>query len=254
MNFLIHTDLGHDPDDAVAISYLIEHKCYPTSICVTPGYGQQEDILSGLLTMYGNTIWPSCYYPKPIKREKEKAYNPAKHSILIEANRFCQVYSPYDGPLLFDKALILGPAVGLGKRLHCDEMFFQGGYSPNTKPPLEKFAGMEAMQSYNPTGSKIDFNLLLESPNIKKKYYIGKNVCHGFTKQDLIKIWTPSNSSFQKFFKQLDDNKAMHDVLAAMMFLDKSLGIWEQAKPKWVGHKLTTEPTTEEIYTLIGIK
>jgi DNA-binding IclR family transcriptional regulator len=86
------------------------------------------------------------------------------------------------------------------------------------------------------------------------------NILEEFQKIDLItieklsKIWKPENSLVLQFWNQLDKSKAMHDVLAAILFTDKNLGIWEQAKPMWVGNKMTTIPTTEEIYTLIGVK
>lgn len=252
MTFLLHTDLGHDPDDAVALSYLIEHGYCPNHIGITPGFGQQEDILSGIITAYGNTIYPNCYYSKPVSREKEKAYNFGKHKMLEKANRFSQVFVPYSSPIIVDKALIVGPALCLGDLLECDEMFFQGGYSPNSLKPLEKFLGLKAVPSYNPNGAKSDFNKLVESKKIKTKYFIGKNVCHGFKKKVL--GWAPKNELLNSFFNELDDEKAMHDVLAAMLFIDKDKGIWEQAKPTWIDGKLTTEPTDEEIYTLIGVK
>ena len=132
-------------------------------------------------------------------------------------------------------------------------MFFQGGYSPNSIEPLEKFKGMEAVPSFNPNGAKKDFNKLLESDKIVNKYYIGKNVCHGFTKEKLTQIWEPKQPRIKAFWDKLSPTKAMHDVLAAMMLQNKDLGIWEQAKPYWTGGKLTTVPTDEQIFTLIGL-
>ena len=82
---------------------------------------------------------------------------------------------------------------------------------------------------------------------------MGKNVCHGFTKQHLSRIWTPQNQVVKKFWDQLSIHKKMHDVLAAILFTNPELGVWEQAKPVRIQGKMTTEPTDQQIYTLIGL-
>ena len=253
MTFLLHTDLGHDPDDAIAIAYLIEHSVYPRIVGITPGYGQQADILNGILSCYSD-IRPVCYHSKSITREKELAYNPAKHNLFIKAAKYSNSFCPYSSNIAVDKALIIGPPLSLGNILECEEMYFQGGYSPNSINPLEKFNGVTEIQSFNPSGARKDFKKLLESKKIKKKYYIGKNVCHGFTKDHLKTYWEPKHSKVKEFWDLLEGSKAMHDVLAAMISIDKDIGIWEQAKPVFNGLKMSTQPTDEEIYTLIGVK
>jgi hypothetical protein len=152
-----------------------------------------------------------------------------------------------------DKALIIGPAKNIGDILRCEELYFQGGYSPNSIVPLPKFDGMNNVPSFNPNGAPKYFEALLTTNDIRQRYYIGKNVCHGFTKGDLRKMWEPKNKLVLKFWNELSESKAMHDVLAAMMFINKDMGIWERAKPIKTKNGYTTEPTTEEIYTLIGV-
>lgn len=251
--FLVHTDLGHDPDDAIAIRFLLESGYIPDIIGLTPGYSDQINIIYGLYKDYYPSLEPREIYvsTKP-KLENELKYNCGKHKIF---NNNFGYTANIISPMIVDKALIIGPAKNLGDNLECKEMFFQGGYSPNSIKPLEKFSGISEVQSFNPSGAREDFKKLLCSTKIETKYYIGKNVCHGFTKEKLKKNWEPlENTTCKKFWDQLDDSKAMHDVLAAILSVNKELGVWEQAKPVFNGLKMTTEPTSEQIYTLIGLK
>lgn len=259
-NFLLHTDFGHDPDDAIALAYLIEHNHIPSTINIVPGFWKQEQILSGFMDLYISYVFNNINYCKPaqtINQNKEKKYDVGKHKIFINGSKriffpYDKKYSMSDSDFVFNKALVIGPPKGLANNLECEELFFQGGYSPNSIDQLDKFKGEQAIQSFNPNGAKEDFNYLIETNKIKRKYFIGKNVCHGFTKSNM--SWSPKNPIVAKFWNELSDNKAMHDVLAAMLFINKDLGIWEQAKPYWLGNKLTTVPTTENIFTLIGVK
>jgi hypothetical protein len=240
----LHTDFGHDPDDAIALSFLIEHGVMPEIISITPGYAEQEYALVGFLESYVET----CRLEK-VDRVSNKTLDIGKYKIFCGGVK--RVFFNVEEHTV-DKALIIGPAKNLGGKIRCEEMFFQGGYSPNSLEPLEKFKGMDAVESFNPSGAKDDFNALLASADIQCKYYIGKNICHGFTKDKLRRIWQPKNPLVLKFWNLLEEKKAMHDVLAAMIFVNKDLGIWEQAKPTWIGNKMTTTPTTEQIYTLVG--
>lgn len=246
---LVMTDLGHDPDDAIAIAYLIEHDVMPDSIILSPGFPAQVEIAHGLCKAYD-------WYPTLVTAQDKQGdgnYHPGKHKIFMgESRRSMSLTHPALNTFIEDRALIIGPAKNLGGKLKCVQMTFQGGYSPNSLVPLEKFKGVQAVQSFNPCGSKNNFNMLLESPDIEYKMYVGKNVCHGYTKADLAKTWVPQNPLVKKFWHELSDTKAMHDVLAAQCMMHPFSYIWERAKPVWHGNKLSTEPTSERIWSLIG--
>lgn len=253
INFFIHTDFGHDPDDAIALAYLIEHGKIPDAIGVTPGHLQQLESLEGFLESYKlNT---------PIFRSREPEWNnnftTGKHKIFNQNTLpVATTYNEID-KVQVKEALIIGPPKNLGPVLQCDSLYFQGGYSPNSIKPLDKFKGLQAVPSFNPGGSKNDFNQILDNQNIYAKRFIGKNVCHGFTKADLIDKfnWEPKNKVVKKFWDKLEPTKAMHDVLAAIMLMRSDLGVWNQEKPCWYdSNKLTTVPTEENIYTLIGLR
>ena len=256
---LLHTDLGHDPDDAIAIALLCEYGYIPDELVLHPGYHDQISIASRIYNQYSLLGHP------PISCTKldcdDSKYNAGKHSVFLTKLTHRFVRYPMPDNFVVNRALVIGPPLGLGD-IECDQLFMQGGYSPNSVIQLEKFIGMKAVPSYNPNGAKKDFNKIIESKKIKEKNFIGKNVCHGFTKEKLRSIWQPQiNHSFypvtslvKTFWDKLDDSKAMHDVLAAILFIDKEKGIWEKTKPTWIDGKLTTEPTDEEIYTLIGLR
>jgi len=250
--FLVHTDFGHDPDDAIAIAYLIEHCLIPNIIGITPGHFQQEVAMTGFLNCYDETnYFADIELYKSSSVEYNPSFNIGKHYIFNSGSKYV-FFPPND--MKVDKALIIGPAKNIGDKLECEELYFQGGYSPNSRHKLAKFNNLVDVQSFNPGGAKEDFIKLVNSDKIAKKYFVGKNVCHGFTKADLKKIWEPKNPIVKQFFDQLQDTKAMHDVLAAILFRDKNLGIWEQEKPVMTSKgKCTTVPTTEEIWTLVGL-
>lgn len=246
---LLMTDIGHDPDDVIALSYLIEHNVIPDVIIISPGFPSQVQIVSGILTTYGKTTTIVTS-----KECEDGNYNPGKHKLLMtDAFPHFPITHPKLQFFVDDRALIIGPATNLGGKLRCNLMVFQGGYSPNSVNPLDKFKNKNAVPSFNPNGSRDDFNLLLKSEEIKVKKYVGKNVCHGYTKKTLSTQWQPRNKKIKAFWDQLKDNKAMHDVLAAQCLLDHSNFIWEKAKPIWYNGKLSTQPTSENIFTLIGM-
>lgn len=252
MKFHLHTDIGHDPDDVVALCYLIENGYIPTSVSISPGYVQQMGIVQGIFKDYGLSP-PTFYRSKSNPDSSKYVYGP--HSkltkLLTIAGTFCRKLE--DCVIECDSALIIGPAINLGGRLVADRMVFQGGYSPNSINPLEKFKGQMSVQSFNPSGAKKDFASLRDSKDIRRKYYVGKNVCHGFTKADL-GDWSPGPIILEQFYDDLPTAKAMHDLLAAKMLIDPQMGIWEKAKPVFRdGLKMSTEHTDENIYTLIGL-
>lgn len=241
---LVHTDFGHDPDDVIALAYLIERGVYPSVVGITPGHDDQIRAVCGFLKEYDH--YPLLYTTSPPKKE----YVAGKHSMFFGPSHEFHIW---DSPLNrhYTNAIVIGPAKGLSE-LSCDNLFFQGGYSPNSVKPLEKFKGRNSLPSFNPNGARGDFKAICLSQTVKVKRFIGKNVCHGFTKEDLIKHWSPQNKKVKQFFDLLPLDKVMHDVLVSMIFVNPEIAIWEQARPTWNKCEYSTEPTTEEIYSLIG--
>jgi len=246
VTLLLHTDVGHDPDDAVALSYLLERGYCPDYITISPGFQEQADIVWSILGEYGKREHCQIF----IHGTEKTNHEPGKHKIFMcgfsSSERFWNSFCVKD-------AIVIGPPKGLGDRLRCNRIFFQGGYSQNSVNPLPKFLGVPAVQSFNPSGARDDFKKLLASDSVKEKRYIGKNVCHGFTKADLVKIWSPKNKRVKSFFDKLEPKKAMHDVLACMIYTGEINPIWEQATPVFNELLMSTTPTSDNIYSLIGI-
>lgn len=250
MTLLLHTDIGHDPDDIIALSYLIGRGDYvPSIVSINPGFREQALIVDSIYREFGlnrPTIYTSSYPTKIYKRTSKL------EQILSYGRDDSFELSPNE-PIECSTALVIGPPKGL--RVKCHRMIFQGGYSPNSTSPLEKFKGRSAVQSFNPSGAKADFVNLRDSNLITKKYYVGKNVCHGFKKKNVQK---KLHNFFPKriaaYFDQLSEDKAMHDLLAAMMMIYPDRGVWEQAMPVFDGLLMSTTPTDKQIYSLIGLQ
>lgn len=241
----LHTDIGHDPDDAVALAYLLEKGYVPDYISITPGYIEQSSIVHRIMGEYG--VQERATYFKV--SEPTKQYDPGKHKLLLASPFYLEPIVSIPST----DAIVIGPPKSLGEKLKTKKLWFQGGYSPNSIKPLEKFVGRDSVQSFNPSGAREDFKKIVDS-DIQEKRFIGKNVCHGFTKADMIRVWKPKSKIMQMFLDKLDDSKAMHDVLACMIFTGDIEPVWEQAKPQFRGLELTTVPTGEACYSLIGIK
>lgn len=245
---MLITDFGHDPDDAIALSYLIEHRVVPEVIIVTPGFDHQVKCLNGFLKLY-NLNSQIAIFTAMVKSDD---HNCGPHSLFYDSTNYKNVYSLLDKKnLSFKNGLCLGPPKNCKERVYCEEIVIQGGYSPNSIKPLEKFAGMTSCQSFNPNGAPKDFEWLLEQ-TVGNRYVVGKNVCHGYTLSDV--GWRPQERLVSKFYGQLNPHKKMHDVLAAKIYMNKDIGFWEQAKPLRVNGQYTTIQTTEKIFSLIGLK
>jgi hypothetical protein len=243
MTLLLHTDIGHDPDDVIALAYLVENGYTPDIITVTPGFPEQCSIVRGVLEDY------DISYPDVMAvSSPTKTYEAGKHKIFISGDH---KYAPME-KIEMDSCVVIGPPKNIGE-MRTTRLVFQGGYSPNSINPLPKFQGIPAVQSFNPSGAREDFKKLVDSENIKLKRFVGKNVCHGFTKNHMIGLWRPSGRLTSRFFDQLSNDKAMHDVLACMIYTGLIDGIWERSKPVFHGLKSSTVPTEEACYSLIGI-
>jgi hypothetical protein len=240
----LHTDIGHDPDDIIALSYLIGRGLeILQTVSVSPGYIEQVRIVDAIFKIYGS-IRPQIFVSEIPKKEFTGS-NKLNEIISLSTNDSFELIPEV---VECDRALVIGPAKNLN--LECREMFFQGGYSPNSVLPLEKFVGQTCIPSFNPNGARKEFIALRDSDKIGIKYYVGKNVCHGFKKGSL-KLRLPK--PIQSYYDHLSQDKKMHDVLAAMLFVNKTKGIWSQEYPEFVGNRMTTFPDkNREIYTLIG--
>jgi hypothetical protein len=109
--------------------------------------------------------------------------------------------------------------------------------------------------SFNPNGARKEFVFLRDCDQINRRYYVGKNVCHGYKKSAV-----PANVTkgfplgIKRYYDGLSPDKAMHDLLAAIMMIYPDKGVWGREMPVFVEGGMSTVPTDREIYTLIGLK
>jgi len=245
----LHTDIGHDPDDIIALSYLISRGDYvPSAVSISPGFKEQVLIVDSIYREFGLDR-PRMF----VSTTPTKSYTGSKEVYkIISRGVDDSAELLEDNPVNESTLLVIGPAKNL-RADKCHRMIFQGGYSPNSVSPLEKFKLQMSAQSFNPCGAKKEFSQLLNNQGIENKYYVGKNVCHGYTKRMCNITGLPK--ILQSYYDGLSPDKAMHDVLAAKMMINKEIGIWEQARPLFTeGVMMTTEPTEELIWTLTGLR
>jgi hypothetical protein len=128
---LLHTDIGHDPDDIIALSYLLQRGDYiPSIVFINPGFPEQALIVDSIYRQFGlnrPTIYRSA---QPIKEyQRSKALNEIIALGKDDSMELCP-----NSPIECSTALVIGPPKGLDVK--CYRMIFQGGYSPNSISPL----------------------------------------------------------------------------------------------------------------------
>jgi inosine-uridine nucleoside N-ribohydrolase len=115
-----------------------------------------------------------------------------------------------------------------------DRWVCQGGYVsdnmiPEEYPKLEKFKGLDWCNTYNFNGAPKYALLLIESENIKQKYFVSKNICHQmeYTKDKLVK---DNNNDIIKnilsVYLEKKDSKKLHDLVALITAIEPDIITW----------------------------
>jgi pyrimidine-specific ribonucleoside hydrolase len=158
----------------------------------------------------------------------------------------------------------------------------QGGFVGNNiipeKDALEKFRGMDCVQTFNLNGDPkgaanllgvdIDDDTLFDTGYVTNQFdtirMVGKNVCHGFVFDKSILQTLPKGkhdgldlmiSGIEQYYKQKTDPKAMHDILAALMFIYPEYGIWVKGAPfRKKGKWGFSDRYKSNIQALIGLR
>lgn len=256
MNLIIETDIGHDPDDFFAISYLIAAGVNIRAILISPGDPDQIAIAKFLCKETGLDI--------PIGTSKENRTKLSSGSIHHDLlNQYgLPLEAKADGlgvDILEDvvrnypdsELFVIGPVTSLGKYLakHPDTQFsratMQGGFLPYTiyQPKVQNsdFLGAENMPTFNLNGDRPN-GLNFLNANILDRRMVGKNVCHTvlFTKeiflnreiQKVVKNVAALNLFEKAAYLYFDrhDSKKFHDPTAACCHLHPEIGTWVQGK------------------------
>lgn len=252
MDLIVETDIGHDPDDFFALSYLIAAGVNIRTILISPGDPDQVAIAKFLCKETGLDI--------PIGTSKENrtklSSGSIHHELLKHYNYSLTEKADGLGVDILDDVVrnypdselfIIGPVSSLGKYFvkHPEVQFsratMQGGFLPYTvhRPVVAHpdFEGATWLPTFNLNGDRpAGVNFL--NANIKDRRMVGKNVCHTvlFTKevfydreiQKVVKNVKALNLFEKAAHLYLDrhDSKKFHDPTAACCHLHPEIGTW----------------------------
>lgn len=246
--FIIDTDLGHDPDDLFAISYLILAGYSISHICLTPGSPYQVQLARMICRELGCDARIIANKPSE-NHGYGKMYTDLLRLYPISDDKpDCYIYE-------IDKVepsdlVLLGAAKNCSK-LDCDwqNITIQGGFCPYslhepTKiPKLDKFVGLNSCPSYNPNGDRKGFELIANTP-CGRRLFVTKNVCHT-VEVDRTVMGLVENTFVLNAFEYLfryTNTKKMHDLLAAVVHGNRMVCDWVQGKVIKANTGWTTEP------------
>jgi hypothetical protein len=270
-DFIIETDLGHDPDDLFCICHLVEAGHNVLAMGLVPGCRGQVTLACGLRELFG------LDYEIGIQKDAAKDEKLGIHDDLACYYGFSIQHSYADGLSqdVFRRALtknpdadllIIGPAPGLGKvaDLARGKMTFQGGFLPYSlhRPsnPLPQFEGKEYVPTFNFNGDRKAVDALQTAP-LALRRYCGKNVCHGVVldRKRAEGLSEPKNSAGEvytravKLYLERHEAKKMHDPTALACHLHPEIATWFRGRPMRNSHGWTTFPYCDGDYVLADV-
>lgn len=254
MNIIFDMETA-DPDDLLTLCFLAHNpKANLVAVTVTPGTPEQIGMLREVLNQLGLSI--------PLG-----AKNP-DHRIDEPSSQYKYV-SKYYYKVLGQKEIFLGREDALGWEVISDTVrkfpdltlltgaplpnlrmtlqnspeliiqrwVAQGGFAGDSlvepEHRLSKFAGKETCPTFNFNGDPKGAELALNSPNIKSRILVSKNVCHGiaYTREthNEYTMVKDKNLGTQMLFRAMDiylekhEEKKLHDPLAACVALNESI-------------------------------
>lgn len=248
MDLIVETDIGHDPDDFFAISYLIAAGVNVRAILISPGDPDQIAIARLLCAETGLNI--------PIGTSKlgrtKRSSGSIHHDLLKKYNYPLDAAGDGLGEDILEDVVrnypeselfVIGPVSSLGKyikkhpgvRFKCATM--QGGFLPYSlyepEQPHPDFLGKDWMPTFNLNGDR-PAGLTFLGADIPDRRMVGKNVCHTviFDRDK----WVPGgNHAAAKLFDEAadlylarHDSKKFHDPTAAVCHLHPEVGTWFQ--------------------------
>jgi len=253
MNLIVETDIGHDPDDFFALSYLIAAGVNIRAILISPGDPDQVAIAKFLCKETGLNI--------PIGTSKENrtklSSGSIHHELLKDYNYSLTEKSDGLGVDILEDVVrnypdselfIIGPVSSLGKYFvkHPEVTFsratMQGGFLPYAlhRPAVTHpdFDEKTWLPTFNLNGDRpAGINFL--NANIKDRRLVGKNVCHTvlftkelfYTMREIQKVVKNVNALnlFEKaasLYFARHDSKKFHDPTAACCHLHPEIGTW----------------------------
>ena len=274
MDLIIETDIGHDPDDFFAISYLIASGVNVRCILISPGDPDQIAIAKFLCKEVGLNI--------PIGASKDNRTKHSSGSIhhellkkynypLDEKNDgmgediLVNIFQNYPESELF----IIGPVTSIGKYISkhnptIKKATMQGGFLPyhihTPGKPNYDFFGKTWLPTFNLNGDRPNGQTFLNA-NIAERRMVGKNVCHGviFNAETFKKVESPKTRASElfceaaKMYLDRHDGKKFHDPTAAACHMHPEIGTWIRGKTIKMEGGWTTQAELDQDYILADI-
>lgn len=279
MDLIIETDIGHDPDDFFAISYLIAAGVNIRAILISPGDPDQIAIARFLCEETGLKI--------PIgtsKTDRTKLSSGSIHHQLLKEYNYPleqkadglgvdiiqDVVAAYPESELF----IIGPVSSVGKYMtkhpetHFKRATMQGGFLPYSlygpKQPHLDFEGKHYMPTFNLNGDR-SAGVKFLSGNIGERRMVGKNICHTvlFDRHKVVGAWEDTKATTKNAYNlfkraatmylERHDSKKFHDPTAAVCHLHPEIGQWVRGNTVKEEIGWTTHLNPEGDYILADI-
>jgi len=282
-DFIIETDLGHDPDDLFCICHLIEAGHRILALGLVSGSYEQLFLAHGLRQHLGQDFLIGIQKDDALPGKARTRERLGIHSDLINHYGWdkLDVYAHDLSQNVFKTALtenpeaeilVIGPAPGLGKVAASDDkelfrgrtMTFQGGFLPYSlhRPsnPLPQFEGKEAVPTFNFNGDRKAVDALLNAPFALRRF-CGKNVCHGIylDQKRSEGFLEPRNAAGEvytravRMYLERHEGKKMHDPTALACHLYPDIATWFRGQPRRKDSGWTTHPWSNGDYVLADV-
>lgn len=287
LDFILDLETS-DPDDIFALCILATH---PSSnlvaVTVHPGGRDQVGIVKHVLRRLGRDSVPVG------------AGNPTKEASRVSTFHYDwlgrvgkdspdgtavgvlkTVLASHHGHLHLVTGAALTNIANTSHESPSDSSFFfaewtgQGGFAGDSVVPpehrLPKFTGKETCQTFNLGGDyRAALELLrTEKPHIPVRRLVPKNVCHGIFYSPEVDARIPRGhypgldllkDGMAHYFKKHPGGKALHDVIAAVVAIEPSMGTWvpvelyRTPRGEWGSRKVDPSPEAVEIMVALDL-
>lgn len=275
MDLIVETDIGRDPDDFMAICWLVSAGVRLRAILISPGDKDQVAVAKFLLHEVG------CTAPVGASRfDRGKPSTTTFHRELLNQHGWPLRMSP-DGlgvDIIRDAlraapatpCFACGPMDSIGAFLksggRIQSMTIQGGFvSYDTYAPavrVAKFEGQKEVPSFNLNGNSSAAHAVFSARGIIRRI-VGKNVCHSIfydrAAHERIMGVSPTNPAMRLFREAMalylarHDGKKFHDPVAAVCHVHPGIGVWIRGRPYNTSGKWGTRLAPDGDHVLVDL-
>lgn len=258
-DFIIETDLGHDPDDLFTLCHLVEAGHRIVALGLSAGSPEQVRLAAGLRDAF------NMDFEIGVQKPNAKSEQLGIHDEIAKRRGWGLQTSDGPSSQVFERALqkhmnanvlIIGPATGFGEVAHLAEgrnLTFQGGFLPYSLHAPEirdpKFEGVQSTPTFNFNGDRNAVQKILDA-KIGCRHFCGKNVCHTIVlkRESLPAFSIPRTAAGEIYDEALrlyfakHEEKKLHDPTAFVCHTHPDVPVWFTGKPTKLGSGWTTVP------------